>query len=129
GLRADRLRRDGLDIATAHTADRAAKQLERIADTGARAPASDDAVDRELQLAILTAYPDRVGKRRAPNSPEIVFAGGGRGTLAATSHVIEPPFLVAIDVADTGRKTQIRRASAIDPAWLLDLYVDRVVEI
>src|SRR3569623_446902 len=41
GLRADRLRRDGLDIGTAHAVARAAKQLERLAATRARAPASD----------------------------------------------------------------------------------------
>ena len=152
GLRPDRLRRDGLDIGTAHAVDRAAKQLERLVDRPAppfggaagrparpavesrvRAPAGDDAVDRELMIAILTAYPDRVGKRRAPKSAEIVFAGGGSGSLAPSSAVIEPELLVAVDVAETGArgqatKVQIRRASGIDPSWLLDLYLDRVEE-
>jgi len=94
-LRADRLRRDGLDIGTAHTVDRVARQLERLVKRDVRAPDSDDALDRELQIAILTAYPDRVGKRRAPNSAEIVFAGGGSGTLAPSSAVIEAELLVA----------------------------------
>ncbi len=133
GLRPDRLRRDGLDIGTAHAVDRAAKQLERIVDMRVRAPAGDDAVDRELMISILTAYPDRVGKRRAPRSAEIVFAGGGSGTLAPSSAVIEPELLVAVDVAETGArgqstKVQIRRASAIDASWLLDLFLDRVQE-
>jgi ATP-dependent helicase HrpB len=133
GLRADRLRRDGLDIGTAHTVDRAAKQLERLADTRARSPASDLEVDRELQIAILTGFPDRVGKRRAPRSQEIVFAGGGSGTLAASSSVIDPELLVAVDVGEVGArgqasKVQIRRASAIDASWLLDLYLDRITE-
>jgi ATP-dependent helicase HrpB len=133
GLRADRLRRDGLDIGTAHTVDRAARQLERIADTRTRAPATDLEVDRELQIAILTGFPDRVGKRRAPRSQEIVFAGGGSGTLAASSSVIDPELLVAVDVGEVGARgqasrVQIRRASAIDASWLLDLYLDRVAE-
>ncbi|MDB4957544.1 MAG: ATP-dependent helicase HrpB [Myxococcales bacterium] len=133
GLRADRLRRDGVDIGTAHAVDRAAKQLERIVDTRTRGPTGDDAVDRELQIAILAAYPDRVGRRRAPNSADIVFSGGGSGTLAPGSAVIDAPFLVAVDVSETGSrgqatKVQIRRASAIDPAWLLDLFLDRVEE-
>jgi len=134
GLRADRLRRDGLDVSTAFAVDRAAKQLERIVDLrAARTPASDDAVDRELQIAILTAYPDRVGKRRAPKSADIVFAGGGSGVLAPSSAVIEPELVVAVDVAETGgrgqaTKVQIRRASGIDASWLLDLYLDRIVE-
>jgi ATP-dependent helicase HrpB len=132
GMRADRLRRDGLDIGTAHQVDRVAKQLERVVDRNSH-DLSDDAVDRELQIAILTAFPDRVGKRRAPRSQEIVFAGGGSGTLAPSSSVIDAELMVAVDVAETGARgqgsrVQIRRASAIDPSWLLDLYLDRIVE-
>src|SRR5205823_4626188 len=73
------------------------------------------------------------GKRRTPKSPEIVFAGGGGGTLAPSSAVIEPELVVAVDVADTGARgqasrVQIRRASAVQPAWLLDLFLDRIAE-
>ncbi len=149
GLRADRLRRDGLDIATAHTVDRVANQLERMVDRR-RGQMSDDDVDRELMIAILTAFPDRVGKRRAPRTPgaqrrtdndrrgatgdEIVFAGGGSGTLAHSSAVIDAELVVAVDVAQTGArgqasKVQIRRASAIEASWLLDLYLDRIAEV
>lgn len=127
-------RKDGVDRATAYQVDRAAKQLERLVDTRVRPPATDDALDRELMIAILTAYPDRVGKRRAPKSPEIVFAGGGSGTLAPSSAVIEPELLVAVDVSETGSRgqasrVQIRRASAVDASWLLDLYMDRIAEV
>lgn len=132
GLRADRLHAHGLDVGTAFSIDRAAKQLERLVDRRQRAPATHDDVDRALQLSILTAFPDRVGKRRTPKSPDIVFAGGGSGVLAPSSAVIEPDLVVAVDVAETGRglgaAVQIRRASAIDPSWLLDLYFDRVSE-
>jgi ATP-dependent helicase HrpB len=132
-LRADRLRRDGLDISTAHTVDKTAKQLERIARNERAAPGTDEGVDRELQLAILTGFPDRVGKRRAPRSTEIVFAGGGSGTLAPSSAVIDAELIVAVDVAETGARgqgsrVQIRRASAIEASWLLDLYLDRIDE-
>ncbi|HEX2687161.1 MAG TPA: helicase-related protein, partial [Kofleriaceae bacterium] len=139
GMRADRLRRDGLDPTAASTADRVARQLARIArherDGGAQhiAPDDHDAVDRELRIAILTGFPDRVGKRRAARSPEIVFAGGGSGVLAPSSAVIDAELVVAVDVADTGArgqasKVQIRRASAIEASWLLDLYLDRIAE-
>jgi len=134
GLRPDRLRRDNLDVTTALAADRAARQLERIADLrGAPAPADDAAADHALQLAILTGFPDRVGKRRAPRSADVVFAGGGSGTLAPTSAVIDAELLVAVDVAETGARgqqsrVQIRRASAIEASWLLDLYLDRIDE-
>jgi ATP-dependent helicase HrpB len=126
-------RRDGVDRSTAYQVDRAAKQLERMVDTRTRPPATDDDLDRELMIAILAAYPDRVGKRRAPKSSDIVFAGGGSGTLAPSSSVIEPELLVAVDVSETGArgqatKVQIRRASAVDASWLLDLYMDRIAE-
>jgi ATP-dependent helicase HrpB len=121
----------GLDTGAAHQVDRAARQLERIAHDEQAPPATDDAVDRALELAILTGYPDRVGKRRAPRSAEIVLAGGGSAQLAPTSGVIDDALLVAVDVGETGErgragKSVVRRASRVDPAWLLDLYLDRV---
>jgi ATP-dependent helicase HrpB len=132
-LRADRLRRDGLDPHAASAADRVAKQLARAARDHRPAPPDHDAVDRELRIAILTGFSDRVGKRRAPRSAEIVFAGGGSGVLAPSSAVIDAELVVAVDVADTSArgqasKVQIRRASAIEASWLLDLYLDRIEE-
>ena len=136
-MRADRLRRDGLDPHAASAADRVARQLARMARDERPAPGDHDAVDRELRIAILTGFPDRVGKRRAARSPEIVFAGGGSGVLAPSSAVIDAELVVAVDVASVGTlgsargpagKVQIRRASAIEASWLLDLYLDRIAE-
>jgi ATP-dependent helicase HrpB len=133
GMRADRLRREGLDVTAAAMVDRVARQLARTARDERPAPNDHDAVDRELRIAILAGFPDRVGKRRAPRSAEIVFAGGGSGVLAASSAVIDAELMVAVDVADTSArgqasKVQIRRASAIEASWLLDLYLDRIAE-
>jgi ATP-dependent helicase HrpB len=133
GLRADRLRRDNIDIGTAHAADRAAKQIARIARDDREAPRDDGAIDRELQIAILTGFPDRVGKRRAARSAEVVFTAGGSGTLSPSSAVIDAELMVVVDVAEIGArgqatKVQIRRASAIEASWLLDLYMDRIAE-
>ena len=133
GVRADRARARGLDVATAFSVDRAAKQLERLVDARDQlSHGSDRDLDAALQLSILVAYSDRVGRRRAPRSSDIVFAGGGSGVIAASSAVIEPEFVVAVDIAETGRgqanAMQIRRASAIDPLWLLELYPDRIAE-
>ncbi len=136
GMRADRLRRDGLDPTAANAADRVARQLVRIARdarAGHTSPDDHDTTDRELRIAILTGFPDRVGKRRAPRSAEIVFAGGGSGVLAPSSAVIDAELVACVDVADTSArgqasKVQIRRASAIEASWLLDLYLDRIAE-
>jgi ATP-dependent helicase HrpB len=133
GLRPDRLRRDGLDVGTALSVDRAAKQLERLCDRRVAAPRSHDEVDTALQIAILTGFPDRVGRRRVARSPDIVLAGGGSGTQAASSSVIDAALVVVVDAAETGEKGKagkvgIRRASAIEPSWLLDLYMDQITD-
>ncbi|MBK7539546.1 MAG: ATP-dependent helicase HrpB [Myxococcales bacterium] len=148
GMREGRLRDAGLDVGTAFAVHRAAQQLERVLGRGGRggggrggrggrggvaAPAGDDELDQALKLALLTGYPDRVGKRRAPRASEIVFCGGGSATLSPSSAVLDAELLVAVDTADTGArggssKPQIRRASAIEASWLMDLYFDRITE-
>ncbi len=132
GMRADRLRREGLDIGTAHQVARTADQLARNVEYRGHGM-SEEEIDEQLLVSILAAFPDRVGKRRAPRSSEIVFAGGGSGTLSPSSSVIDAELLVAVDVAEVGArgtqtKVQIRRASAIQASWLLDLFLDRIEE-
>ncbi len=127
-MRPGRLRDAGLDVATALGVDRAARQLERLARTDRPGPRGDAAVDDALRFCILAGYPDRVGRRRA-RSAEIVFAGGGSGTLAPSSVVIDAELLVAVDASEVSRgKVAIRRASKIEALWLLDLAADRVVD-
>ncbi len=128
GLRPGRLRDAGLDVATAMAVDRAARQLERLARDEAAAPRDDVAVDDALLIAILAGYPDRLGRRRA-RSAEIVFAAGGSGTLAPSSVVIDAELMVAVDAGEVARgKVSIRRASRVEPLWLLDLFPDRIAE-
>lgn len=132
GMRADRLRREGLDIGTAHQVDKTARQLEKNVEYRAHGMSTDE-IDEQLLISILAAFPDRVGKRRAPRSSEILFAGGGSGTLSPGSSVIDAELMVAVDVAEVGArgtqtKVQIRRASAIQASWLLDLFLDRIEE-
>jgi ATP-dependent helicase HrpB len=147
GMRPDRLRNRGLDAATAFAVDRAAKQYERLLDPrgntrGEGNPAASPpergregplSIDTALEQCILTAFPDRVARRRAPNTTDLVLAGGGTAQLAASSNVLDAMLVVAVDAADVGArghaaKVQVRRASAIDADWLLELYLDRIVE-
>ncbi len=88
-----------------------------------------DAEERVLLEATLAAFPDRVARRREPDKPALVFARGGAGELAPSSVVRGAEFLVAVD-ADERRERGIlvRLAGAIDPAWLLDLFPERVEE-
>ena len=78
-----------------------------------------------LALAILTAFPDRVARRRKDR--ELLLAAGGSAALACDART---DFLVALDIEDRSDRSSplVRLYCAIEPAWLLDLFPDRVQE-
>jgi ATP-dependent helicase HrpB len=91
--------------------------------------------DDALLAATLAAYPDRVARRRAPGSDEIVLFGGGSARLDAASVVREAPLLVAVDAeerkgdrrppgAARGPEARVSIASAVTQELLLDLFPD-----
>jgi ATP-dependent helicase HrpB len=137
GLDARQARSMGLDPAAALAVERTARALSRnVRATGpsrAPAPATEQAREQALLMATLAGYPDRVARRRAPGSAEIVFAGGGSGEIARSSVVLHArgaELLVAVEVEERGqgsaRTVRVRRASAVDPAWLFELFMDRI---
>jgi len=73
--------------------------------------------DTAIAKALLAAFPDRVGRRRAGGT--VLLSNGTSATMANAPG----EFLVAIDVED-----RIRLACAIEPEWLLDLFPERVTE-
>lgn len=79
-----------------------------------------------LLQSILTAFPDRVGKRRRDN--QALLASGSAAQLTDPLHT--PEFFVAVDVEDRSENAQplIRLTSPIQPDWLVDLFLDRVQE-
>jgi ATP-dependent helicase HrpB len=84
--------------------------------------------DIALRIAALAAFPDRVARRR--KASEILLSGGGSARLSRASTVSNAEFLVAIDIEERMEQglPLVRLASAIDPAWLLDLFPDRIKE-
>jgi len=82
-----------------------------------------------LLISVLTAFPDRVARRR--QGADLQLANGGAAQLAANSTVTQANLLVAVEAED--RKDQklplVRLASAIEPEWLLDLFPDRLREV
>ena len=87
--------------------------------------------DRDLLRALLAGYPDRVAKRRAPESARVLLASGHGAVLGPESGVRDSEYLIAIDVlaADpakprypaanaAGVEARIRVASAIERDWL-----------
>jgi ATP-dependent helicase HrpB len=125
----ERLRARGLDPAATLAVLRARDQLLRLAGRSADRPLDPGAEERVLLESTLAAFPDRVARRREPGRPAVVFARGGAGELAPSSVVRSAEFLVAVDADDRReRGVAVRLASAIDPAWLIDLFPERLEE-
>jgi ATP-dependent helicase HrpB len=96
-------------------------QIRRIVCTPKQHKHSADA----LPLSILTAFPDRVARRRKDN--QLLLASGGSALLACES---QADFLVALDIEDRSEHALplVRLYCAIEPAWLIDLFPERVQE-
>jgi ATP-dependent helicase HrpB len=156
----ERLRRMGVNPGAAQAVERSRRQLQRVARDLARsaptaaptptatstststatstptatatATPAANATEHALLLATLAAYPDRVARRRAPGSDEIVLVGGGSARLDPASVVREAPLLVAVDAeerrgdrrAGARAEARVRIASAVTEEMLLDLFPD-----
>lgn len=130
GFHASELRALQLDAgavrAVARSRDRLLGLLPRDArqDTAAGTLAGDDG----LLLALLAGYGDRVAKRRAPQSAELVLARGGSISQSEGSVVHDAAWLIVLDAAEQGRKSVAHLLSAIEPEWLLELFPERVID-
>lgn len=113
--RGGRLR--GVDPHAVEAVRRAARQLGRLARD--RAP-SREATEEELLAIVFTGFPDRVARRRAPRSRELVLSTGQTATLAEESVCTEAEFLVAVEAEARAGNVVVRLASAIEPEWLLE---------
>jgi ATP-dependent helicase HrpB len=123
-------REEGLDLQAARQVQRVHQQLLDACRHLPAGPPPPPGIDDELLQAMLVAFPDRVAKRRAPRSDELLLSSGGVVRQAAGSEASEPDFLVVVDAEERrdGRQTvtQVRLASGIEPTWLLELCPDRV---
>lgn len=91
--------------------------------------------DRDsLARALLAGFPDRVARRRATASArtrsgeeELVFSGGGSGTVPLGPLTAHADTFVAVQVEETQRaqdakaKVRVGAVCAIETEWLLDL--------
>ncbi|MFL5322176.1 MAG: ATP-dependent helicase HrpB [Myxococcaceae bacterium] len=129
----DRLRGLGLEANATLGVDRVRKQLSRGVDRNKPAPASPEAREQAIGLAVLAGYPDRVARRRKPRAPELLLFEGGQATLSDTSVVQEAEWLVAVDAEERGHGRNsgvlVRIASQIEPEWLLELFGDELTDV
>ncbi len=75
---------------------------------------ADDAVLR----ALLTAFPDRLCRRREKGSRRGLMVGGRGVRLLPVSGVTEPELFLGIDVDAGDTETLVRQASAVERDWL-----------
>ena len=86
-------------------------------------PAQEDA----LLISVLTAFPDRVARRR--QGADLQLASGSSAQLAPNS-TVTAGLMVAVEAEDRQdqKSPLVRLASAIEPEWLLDLFPHRLHE-
>jgi ATP-dependent helicase HrpB len=117
-------RSDLLVLMESNWSARAAQYVRQLGGSRRRGGGDEDA----LLLSVLTAFPDRVARRRT--GADLQLASGGAAQLAGNSTVTEAELLVAVEAED--RKDQkaplVRLASAIEPEWLLELFPERLRE-
>ena len=99
-------------------------QISRAARVGQPKQAPDEA----LLISILTAFPDRVARRKQKG--EYMLAGGGAAKLSEDSALGGADLIVAVDVEERKDKglPLIRLASKVEPEWLLDLFPERMTD-
>jgi ATP-dependent helicase HrpB len=95
----------GADTWGLRAVDRASKQLLRLI-TGARNTTAEEPVDPDLtSRLLLSAFPDRIAKRRDEGGGRFLMVQGKGVRLPAASDPAASPFIVAVNV-DLGEKAE-----------------------
>lgn len=126
------LRGLGVDVRVAEAVDRARKQFLKVGKRSTESAAYDPhEIDQRLAKATLTAFPDRLMRRRTDQGSEAVLATGGAVTVGPL-----PPerLLVAVDAEEKGgvgkqaKGMVVRMAVGVEPEWILDMIPDEIGE-
>jgi len=85
--------------------------------------------EEDLLRLVLTAFPDRVARRRRPGGAEAVLAGGTPLVFDARCAVRSAELAVVVETsASSAGPDRIRLASAVERAWLAALPGERLRE-
>jgi len=111
-----------MDLPQDHRLRQHTEQLLKMA----RPPKQTRHDDEALLLSVLAGFPDRVARRRTGN--QVMLSTGISAEVEG-----EPPayeFIIALDAEDRPENPLplVRMTARIEPAWLLDLFPDRVEE-
>lgn len=111
---------------------RAADHLQRQARRRLGKPSTPEADDDEaLRRALLSAFPDRVVRRREAGSRRGLMVGGRGARLAEMSTVTDHELFLALEASGGDSRSKdvlIRQASAIEAEWLPREALDSVRE-
>jgi ATP-dependent helicase HrpB len=106
--------RDDLYQAVSDAPQRSRSSSRARSSSGSETEPSESA----LLSLILTAYPDRVVRRREAGSTRGLMVGGRGVMLDRRSVVREEQFFIALVIDRGGRDARVRLASGIDREWL-----------
>ena len=104
-------------------------ELTRLTSIPSGRSTDEELHDEHLLRAILAGYPDRVVRRRDPDSDRGVLVGGRGVRLDPHSSVREGTLFVAIDLTPhSDGELRVRMASAIEEEWL-ESRITRTVDL
>ncbi len=86
-------------------------------------------VEEAVLRALLSAYPDRLARRRQPGSDRGVMVGGRGVRIAPGSRVTEAELFLCIDVDAGQGETFVRQASAVRREWLAEEHLTTAVDV
>ncbi len=94
-------------------------QSHEVKGMGSSAPGLQLRADEAVLRAIMTAFPDRICKRRQRKERRAVMVGGRGVLLSEQSNLFDCELFVAVDLIDLNKSDLIvRRASAVERSWL-----------
>ncbi|MDB5339661.1 MAG: hrpB 2 [Planctomycetaceae bacterium] len=85
--------------------------------------------DEAVLKALLTAFPDRVARRREPLNRKGVMVGGRGIRLADSSLVLQPELFLCVDTDAGQGEIFVRQASGIERDWLPANQVEVTIDV
>jgi ATP-dependent helicase HrpB len=124
----------GIHAGAAREAASLAKQFLHIAREQGLATAQTPASPEALQRCVLAGFPDQVALRMDAATLRCQLVHGRKGVLARESAVRKAALLVACEVReiegkDAERQVLLSLATAVEEAWLRDLFPDHFSEV
>jgi ATP-dependent helicase HrpB len=114
---------------TLRVRDQLLRGIRSIAEGNSDREASVLPADEALLRALLTAFPDRVARRRDADRSRGLIVGGKGVRLAPSCGVRDAPLFVCIDVDSRSAEAWVRQASAIQRDWLSASAITAGIEV